>query len=108
MSIVSQDYFSKSQAHLEMDGDDHFVVKSTQDVTEVMALNAEMLNSNDERARCAPNGELAARVPVILIPELMRLGIWQDDAKLNQWLDDSQKGKIWKVHPTKLSKRSNR
>lgn len=63
-------------------------IRPEQDVTPMLELSKAEYNSIDERARWGNGMTHVARIPGILVFDLMKRGIWGDDAAMKKWLND--------------------
>ncbi len=73
--------------------------QSKQDVTPIQEFNhfqrketAQIFNSGFQRG---DHWRHAARIPNIIVDQLMKKGIWQDKKRLKKWLNDSA-NKAWR------------
>ena len=101
MTIVTDDRVTGCKAALIYEEDD-LVVQNTQDVEEIIKHNAAHRALIDQKARCAPDGELVGRIPLNIVYRLMREGVWQDNDALLAWLELPE-NKVWKMHPRKFA-----
>ena len=101
MTIVTDDRVTGCKAALVFEGD-HLHVRSSQDVTAIEEYNRAHRATIDERAGCAPDGEHVGRIPLGIMNDLIREGIWQDDKALLAWLERPEND-IWKLHPGKFA-----
>lgn len=87
------------------DHDDTAVFYAEQDVTEIQEGNKALYNSfRGAWERHAECGDLYGRIPAIVVGDLMRKGIFLDDAKFLAWLDDRDNSD-WRTRPGRLSGR---
>lgn len=77
-------------------------IESQQDVEPIMEANVAQFNLYDERTKWR-DGDLAARIPMVIVNRLIREGIFYDDDALRRWLDDPENA-VWRTRPGKLSR----
>ena len=99
--IVTDDRVTGCQSRIIHEGDSLFV-QGSQDTTDIEELNKAEFNMHDERARCAPDGEHVGRIPLTVMTQLQKAGIWNDDKALLRWLERPE-NKVWKIHPGKFA-----
>lgn len=99
--IVTDDRVTGCKTALVFEGD-HLHVLRNQDTTAIEESNAAQRATVDQRARCAADGELAGRIPLEIMSDLMQKGIWYDDDALLAWLELPE-NKAWKMHPRKFA-----
>lgn len=99
--IVTDDRVTGCKTALVLEGD-HLHVRRNQDVTAIEEFNAAHRATIDQRARCAPDGELAGRMPLEIMNDLIQKGIWYDDDALLAWLELPE-NEAWKMHPRKFA-----
>jgi hypothetical protein len=71
--------------------ENHVVLDTKQDVTEMLELNKAQRNGLRNKRTKKFGGKFlnhVARVDMVTMMELQRLGIWQDDKRLMAWLND--------------------
>lgn len=99
--ILEYDPVTKRQQVFETHADGRLTVFGQQDVTDILELSQAEYNSIDERARWKDGMNHVGRIPLEIVDDLMRCGIWYDDAALERWLDDPANRK-WRVRPGRL------
>lgn len=77
--------------------DENFTITREQDVTEIINRNKREFASVDERARWGTR-TLVARIPMVLMADLMLKGIPQDDKAFGRWLDDPD-NRVFRTRP---------
>jgi hypothetical protein len=97
--IVSDDPVTRNRSRLVYDGD-HLHVRNNQEVSEIVEFNRAEFNSID--GGVAADGERTGRIPMVIVYDLMRKGIWEDDDALLQWLELPENA-AWKVHPGRFA-----
>ena len=95
--IVTDDRVTGCQSRLIFEGDD-LIVQNSQNTTGIEELNKAERSMHDERAGCAPDGEQVGRIPMSIVMQLQKAGIWNDDKRLLEWLHDLANA-VWKTHP---------
>lgn len=83
------------------ESDESFVIESKQDVTACVELSQAEFNAHDERTPWKGDMVKAASIPMNMVGELQRLGIWYDDKALAAWLNDPA-NKRFRTRPGKL------
>lgn len=73
--------------HSDSDGE-NFAIESVQDVTPVVELTQAEFNAIDERAPWKGDMHKVASIPLNVMGELQRTGIWFDDDALKKWMND--------------------
>ena len=101
MTIVTDDGVTGCKSAIIFEGDE-LIVQGSQDVTEIEEYNKAHLNHHDHNARCAKDGEHVGRIPLTIMYQLIKEGIWYDDEALLQWLEQPE-NKVWKVHPGRFA-----
>lgn len=101
MTIITDDKVTGCKTALVFEGD-NLHVRRTQDVTAIEDFNAAHRATIDDRAKCAPDGELVGRIPLEIMNDLMTKGIWHDDDALLKWLELPE-NKTWKMHPRRFA-----
>lgn len=92
----------------ESELDDAHYIESVQDVEPVMEANHEM--RRHWTSAMDPHGEwgsFAGRIPVVIVDQLIRDGIFHDDQALLEWLERPE-NRAWKMHPGKFAARGRR
>jgi hypothetical protein len=100
--IAIGDRATGCQTRLHTESDGSIVVANNQDVTAVIKHNEAHKATISQRARCAKDGELAGSIPMAIVTDLMKKGIWQDDDALLQWLELPENA-AWKMHPRRFA-----
>lgn len=82
---------------------DGFVIEQQQDVSSIQALNSAESKNYDKSTRWRGDGNQnrVGRIPMLIVAELMKNGIWEDDDALLAWLDNPGNA-AWKTRPGKL------
>jgi hypothetical protein len=66
-----------------------FTIVSEQNVTLLLEANQAQRNANDKHMRWG-EGQLVARIPHVVLDELWRKGILDDEAAFRHWLNDPE------------------
>lgn len=85
------------------EADESFHIETQQDVSACVELTQAEFNSFDERAPWKGDLHKVASIPMTVVAELQRTGVWYDDAALNKYLDDRNNLKF-RTRPGVLSK----
>lgn len=101
MTIVTDDRVTGCKSAIIIE-DNHLFIQGSQDVTAIQEYNAAHRAMHDTSGRCAPDGELAGSVPLEIMTDLQKKGIWQDDDALLAWFELPE-NKDWKMHPGKFA-----
>lgn len=104
MRVFATDPITKTVERFWWDPvDESFVIETRQDVTDCVELTQAEFAMIDERAPWKGDLHKVASIPMTVVAELQRQGIWQDDAKLRKWLDDRD-NRRFRTRPGRLSK----
>ena len=88
---LNSDRNSAVSTQARTEGDGAITIRSTQDVAPILERNLAQRNATSRRT---PHGDMAqvARIPMVIIGELMRSGTLKGDAgdaeRLKKWLND--------------------
>lgn len=71
-----------------VDNDGVMVLKYTQDVEPIIEQNRAIQNSGHSMYSPSKDMRHVASIPVSLVDDLIRKGIWDDEKKFRAWLND--------------------
>lgn len=67
---------------------DEMIIETKQDVSAAVELSKAEFAAVDERAPWKGDLHKVGQIPMTVVAELQRQGIWYDDQALRRWLDD--------------------
>ena len=97
--IVAGDRITRTRTRIVDSGPGEIVVVNEQEVEDIVEFNKARLNSHS--GRIAANGEHVGKIPLNIVHQLQKSGMWYDDKRLLEWLHDPDNA-VWKIHPGKF------
>lgn len=101
MTIVTDDRVTGCKSEIIFE-DDKLIIQGSQDTTAIEDYNTDHMSMHDTSGRCAQDGEHVGRIPLEIMTQLQKSGVWLDDKALLAWLEQPE-NKIWKIHPGKFA-----
>ena len=85
-------------------GDEEFVLETKQHFGHTLDLNREEIDYNSDFKRYREGlGEHAARIPIVIVHDLKKRGIWDDPERFLEWLDDPE-NEVFRTNKMALTK----
>lgn len=100
--LVEADVTTRTKSRLHFGPDDSMAVESAQDVSEIVKRNKHDYNERDGEG--FGGGQMMhhiARIPLAIVDDLMRRGIWQNPERMKKWLNDPD-NKAWRTKPGRI------
>lgn len=70
------------------DDGESFEIHTVQNVTDIVEDAHEQYKGKDERSRWSGDLHHVAHIPAVIVQDLRRRGIWDDEKALRRWLND--------------------
>lgn len=87
--VLSHDPATKMVEKFHWDEvNEQFVIESRQDISQCVELTQAEFNTFGKKAAWKGDFHKVASVPLTVVADLTRRGIWQDDDALKKWLSD--------------------
>jgi hypothetical protein len=79
------------------------ITLETEWVTTLDEVNPDAYNAHSDYQPWRGDMHHVASIPDVIVHDLMKRGIWQDNKKLLKWLDDPD-NRLWRTKPGRLAK----
>ncbi|MEX3555344.1 MAG: hypothetical protein VB131_01515 [Burkholderia gladioli] len=80
---------------------DTATIESVQDHAAIVETNRRAFNATDERARYHDGMHHVARIPLVVLQDLMAKGITKDPKAMKKWLNDPE-NRYFRVRPGRV------
>lgn len=97
--LFSKDPVTRTRKNFFTEGDDSFIIEAKQDVTGIAELTQEEFKTARRDFRKGIFHK-AGSIPMNIVADLQRQGIWQDDKALLRWLEENKK---WKTKDARFA-----
>lgn len=99
--LFDNDPVTRTTQNFHVEDDDSFIIEAKQDVTDIAEMTQAEFREASRNFRKG-NFHKVGSIPLNIVADLQKQGIWQDDAALMQWLENPDNRK-WKTKDVKLA-----